>query len=187
MKDALVATRYSRALFELGEKEQKLAEIDQTLHWVATFLADHPQVFLLVSNPTLSEEEKSHLAQSILSDTAPELLRRFFKVLIEKKRFCLLPEIQKIFHKCFEQKQGIQEVEIASVIGFSPVFLEKLRDILRKKLRSEIRLIPKTEPDLLGGFVLRFDGKEVDCSFKNRIEEIQQKFLHSLNEETPHA
>jgi F0F1-type ATP synthase delta subunit len=46
----------------------------------------------------------------------------------------------------------------------------------------EIRLIPSTDPELLGGFVLRFAGKEIDCSYKNRLHEIQQKLL-SIAEE----
>lgn len=187
MSDATAVSRYTKALFQLAEKERCLAEVDQVLGQVAALLQSYPQIFLLISNPTLSEEEKSAVAESVLSADAPELLRRFFKVLIEKRRFALLPAIQILFHGLFEKNQGIQEVEMASAVSFSPGFLEKLQNVLKKKLRSEIRLIPKTESDLLGGFVLRFDGKEIDCSFKNRIDEIQQKLLSSLNEETPDA
>lgn len=193
MSDLIAAHRYTRALFELSDKEQSLFEVDRVLHGIGSLLETHPQVLRLAANPTLSDEEKYRFVQNLLGDNAPELLRRFFKMLIEKKRFALLPQIQAIFHKSYEKKKGVQEVEIASATPFSKGFLEKLTAFLKKKLRSapgsiepearrEIRLIPKTEQDLLGGFILRFDGKEIDCSFKNRIYEIQQKLFSPLEE-----
>ncbi|HNX67913.1 MAG TPA: ATP synthase F1 subunit delta [Candidatus Omnitrophota bacterium] len=182
MRDTTAAGRYTRALFELAEEEQKLPEIEKALTQAEALTKTYPQIPLLVANPTLPDEEKLRLAESLIPAGAPELLNRFFRALIEKKRFGLLPEIREIFHKKFEKKQGLREVEVASAVPFSENFREKLTGFLKKKFRSEIRLIPKTETDLLGGFVLRFDGKEIDCSFKNRIHEIQQKLFNPTEE-----
>ena len=55
----------------------------------------------------------------------------------------------------------------------------KLLTLLNKKLASEIRLSVKTDASLIGGLVLRFDGREIDASFKNRLREIRQKLLVS--------
>ena len=182
MSNDIAAGRYTRALFELAEKEGHLAEIDAGLHALAKILAAQPKVLLLVANPTLTNQEKYALALGALADGKISLLERFLHVLIDKKRFGLLPDIQKIFHDRFEKKQGIQEVEMFSAVPFSSETREKFKTALTKKLRSEIRLIPKTDRSLLGGFILRFDGKEIDCSFKNRLHEIQQK-LFSFAEE----
>ena len=184
MSDLIVAKRYTRALFELAEKSDGLALIEDLLKTLQDLTAAHPQLLRLMFNPTLSDDEKYRLVRSLLPQDAPDLLNRFLKVLIAKRRFGLLPGIQTTFHKMFEKKQGIQEVEVASPFPFSPQFKEKLTAVLKKKLRAEIRLVPKTETDLLGGFVLRFDGREIDCSFKNRIFEIQQKLFGSFEEGT---
>jgi F-type H+-transporting ATPase subunit delta len=186
MSDVIVAGRYTRALFELAEKEGSLVEIDSGLHALVKILEAEPKVLLLIANPTLTESEKCSLALKLLSGNPSELLERFLRVLIDKKRFDLLPGIQKNFHDIFEKKHGVQEVEMLSAVPLSTGFLEKLKTVLTKKLRAsplatgseartEIRLIPKTDRSLLGGFILRFNGKEIDCSFKNRLYEIQQK------------
>jgi F-type H+-transporting ATPase subunit delta len=187
MSDVIAAGRYARALFELSEKEDRLAETDASLHALAAVLKAQPKVLLLVANPTLTENEKYALALKTLPESAG-LLERFFRVLIEKKRFALLPEIQKIFHDAFEKKQGVQEVEMISAVPLSAGFLGKLKTVLTKGLRAsplatgpeartEIRLIPRTDRNILGGFILRFAGREIDCSFKNRLDEIQQKLF----------
>ena len=189
MSNVIAAGRYTRALFELAEKESSLAETDAGLHGLVKILENQPKVLLLIANPTLSNEEKYALAQGALAGGKTLLLERFLRVLIDKKRFALLPEIQKTFHAIFERRQGVQEVVMLSAAPLSPGFLEKLKAVLTRKLRAsplasgpeartEIRLIPKTDRDLLGGFILRFDGKEIDCSFKNRLHEIRQKLLN---------
>ena len=195
MSNDIAAGRYTRALFELAEKEGHLAEIDAGLHALAKILVAQPEVLLLMANPTLTNQEKYALALGALADGKISLLERFLHVLIDKKRFGLLPDIQKIFHDRFEKKQGVQEVEMVSAAPFSSGFLEKLKAVLTKKLRAsplaagpeartEIRLIPRTDRGLLGGFILRFNGKEIDCSFKNRLYEIQQKLFSSAEEGT---
>ena len=181
MSDTIATGRYTRALFELAEKKGCLPETDASLHALTKVLEAQPKILLLMENPTLTESEKCTLALKLLGDNPSGLLERFFRVLIDKKRFGLLPEIQKTFHESFEKKQGVQEVEMVSAIPFSAGILEKFKAALAKKLRLEIRLIPKIDGDILGGFILRFAGKEIDCSFKNRLHEIQQKLF--ANEE----
>lgn len=182
MNDVTAAGRYTRALFELAEKENHLQAMDTALHALARTLTAEPKILNLIENPTLTKDQKYDLAVKTLAGGRAGLLERFLRVLIDTKRFALLPEIQREFHDAFERKQGVQEVEMVSAVSLSAAFLEKLEILLTKKLRSEIRLIPRTDRDLLGGFVLRFAGKEIDCSFKNRLHEIQQKLFSSAQE-----
>ena len=182
MKDAIAAGRYTRALFELAEKENRLPEMDAGLLALAKVLETEPKILRLLENPTLTTDQKYDLALKTLAGGQTRLLERFLRVLIDTKRFTLLPEIQSIFHDRFEKKQGIQEVEMVSAVSLSSAFQEKLKAMLTKKLRSKIRLIPRTDRGLLGGFVLRFAGKEIDCSFKNRLHEIQQKLFSPVQE-----
>jgi F-type H+-transporting ATPase subunit delta len=182
MSDVIAAGRYTRALFELAEKDGSLAEIDAALEALAKRLETQPKILLLMSNPTLTDREKNALALSTLAGKKTGLLERFLRVLIDKKRFALLPEIRNIFHAAFEKKQGVQEVEMFSAVPFSAGVLEKFKAALTKKLRSQIRLIPKTDRGILGGFILRFEGKEIDCSFRNRLHEIQQKLFSPAEE-----
>lgn len=182
MSDTIASGRYTRALFELAEKESSLTEVDAELHALAKILEAQPKVLLLMANPTLTNQEKYALSLRTLAGGKTKLLERFLRVLIDKKRFAILPDIQKIFHDRFEKKKGVQEVELCSAVPFSSEVREKFRGMLVRKLRSEVRLIPKTDRDILGGFILRFAGKEIDCSFKNRLYEIQQKLFSSAEE-----
>lgn len=193
MNDLTVAKRYARALFELAEKEGNLQETDALLHQLVKTLDAQPKVLLLISSPVLSLGEKHALALKLLPTSRQELLERFLCVLVDKKRFSFLPAIQQIFHDRFEKKCGRQEVEMISAVPLSEQFHEKLEAVLTKKLQSllaargtapqaKIRLISRIDKNLLGGFILRFNEKEVDCSFRTRVNEIRQNLFGSPEE-----
>jgi len=191
MSDVIAAGRYTRALFELAEKESCLEEVDAGLHALARILEAQPKILRLMANPTLTDPQKYALVLSALAGGKAKLLERFVRVLIDKKRFAILPEVEKIFHDRYEKKKGVLEVAMLTAVPFSSEAREKFKKVLTQKLRAsskmdgenrpltEVRLLPKTDRSLLGGFILRFNGKEIDCSFRNRLHEIQQKlFIH---------
>ncbi|OQA57527.1 MAG: ATP synthase subunit delta [Candidatus Omnitrophica bacterium ADurb.Bin277] len=179
-----VGIRYARALFGLAEKSGQLAEIDRWLARFADGIKHYPEVSAMIRNPIISERDKVDFIEKLFSEGTPQLLRNFFRILIEKKRFAILGEVYDVFHAMFEQSRGVTEVELLSALPLSGQLQEKLKHVLSKKLalkenraQKEIRLFPKTESSLIGGFVLRFDGKEIDCSFRNRFFEIEQQLL----------
>ena len=50
----------------------------------------------------------------------------------------------------------------------------RLEKVLEKKFRSEIRLTAKTDPDMIGGLILRFGGNEMNASFRSRLDALRQ-------------
>ena len=177
MNMTLVSVRYARALFQLAEQSGELIPTDQWLTHFSEETKHYPKMRSLMQNPIIATGEKTAFLEKLFPASTPVLLKNFLKVLVEKKRFLLFSEIRDTFHAMFEQQQGILEVELLSATPFSGKLQEKLKQVLGLKLRSEIRIIPRTEPSLLGGFLLRFAGKEIDCSFKNRFYEIEQQLL----------
>jgi F-type H+-transporting ATPase subunit delta len=177
MNTTHVSVRYARALFELARQSGELASTDQWLTHFSEETKRYPKMSSLMQNPIIATDEKNAFLEKLFPAGTPALLKNFLKVLVEKRRFLLFPEIRDTFHAMFERQQGILEVELLSATPFSEKLQEKLKQVLGLKLRSEIRIVPRTEPSLLGGFLLRFAGKEIDCSFKNRFYEIEQQLL----------
>lgn len=179
MSEALASSRYAKALFNLAAKEKALLKIDAVLSDLVRATEEHPEIKAILRSPVLKEIEKNGFIQKIIPVDCPALLKDFLRLLIEKKRFPILDGIFLEFHRMFEAEQGLLEIQVLSVVPFSKPVQEKLKKVLEGKLRSEIRLIPRTDASLLGGFLLRFNGKEIDCSFRSRIREIGQMLLQS--------
>ena len=62
----------------------------------------------------------------------------------------------------------------------SPALEEKLRQILASAIDGTILFTSKVDPDLIGGFVLEVDDRQLNASAKSQLEKIRRK-LDELN------
>lgn len=177
MIDQAAVSRYTRALFALSEEQNLLADADKGLESVRSIVEKNPNVTRLLLTPTIPLAEKKEFIEKFFGGSAPKLVVHFIKVLLEKKRLEELFPIQEEFRRLYEAKKGLKEVTAVSAVEISPKNLEKLKSILTKKLRSEIRIKTEVDPDLIGGLVVRFDGKELNSSFRARLEEVRQRLI----------
>ena len=166
--------RYANALFGLAQKSGQMDAVDRELEAAAQLTAQHPEIPHLLRNSTISIAEKEDFIEKILPAGTSKLTVNFIKVLTRKKRFGELTAIQKKFRSLLEKKKGIQEVECISAAPLSADVEQKLKAVLSKKLKAEIRLTSEVDPEILGGFILRFDGREINSSYQSRLEELKQ-------------
>jgi F-type H+-transporting ATPase subunit delta len=179
MKDHRAARRYSRALFELAQERGELDALERDLAEIGGLLERHDAIKRIVLNSTISPSDKEASLERMLSGRVSPLALTFLKVLVKKSRFLEFTTVQEDFHKRYEAKKGLREVTALTAQPLTADAETKLLGMLRKKLSSEIRLLAKTDPDLIGGLVLRFDGQEIDASYKNRLRELRQILLAS--------
>jgi len=179
MKDSRIGLRYAHALLALAEPRGELDRIEKELAEAGTFIGRHPEISRLLRNTTLSREEKEDFLEKVLPPGLSSLVVNFLKVLIKKKRFQDLPTVQEKFHRLYEQKRGLQRVRVETPIPLDESILEKLRRVLEKKVNRRVTLETTVDPEILGGFVLDFDGTQIDGSFRTGLHELKQKLLMS--------
>lgn len=177
MKDRRAIERYAAALFQSAEEKKELEVLDHHLLRTRELVQRHPEISNLLSNSTIALSEKEDFIDKIVPAGISRTLVHFLKVLVKKRRFHELPDIQEEHHRLFEKKKGIREVEAISAVPLSTRLEKKISEILAKKFNSEIRLISKTKPNLIGGFILRFLDRELDASIRGRLEEMRQRLL----------
>lgn len=175
MIDRKAGARYAKALFEFAETRKESEAIDRGLRTVLGLLDKHPEISHLVFHSTISKAEKEDFIEKILGDQVPKTLLSYLKLLIRKKRFDEITLIQKEFHRLYEKKRGVLEVSVISAVPIASAAMQKLSGVLKKTLQAEIRLIPEVDEEMIGGLVLRFEGKEINFSFKSRLAEIRQR------------
>jgi F-type H+-transporting ATPase subunit delta len=177
MADSLAASRYARALLFLAEERGELEQTDRCFAEVRKVVERHPEISHLVLNSTISLEEKEDFIEKVFPVATTKLVLHFVKVLIGKRRFCEIVEMQENFRRLYEIKQGIQEVTVVSAVPLPDTTVQKLKMILKHKLAAEIRLVQQTDPKILGGLILRFNETELNGSFLGRLEKMRQQLL----------
>jgi len=172
--DSTAVDRYARALLGLAEERKILPQVEKDLARVRQFVSQYPEISHLVLNSTISHAEKEDFIGKIIPSDVNPLVLEFIKVLMKKNRFRELGFIQERFHRLYEKHQGIEEVTCITAVPLNAAIQEKLKTVLKRRLKSEILLTTETDPRILGGMILRFSGQEIDGSFRGRLDELRQ-------------
>ena len=88
--DRVLAWRYGRALFEAAAANKEEAKVQAELQAVQP---DIRELLPVLRNPRVSNSEKREKLETALSERASSLVRRFLGLLIDKKRFEILPMV----------------------------------------------------------------------------------------------
>ncbi len=177
MRDYRIASRYARALLALAEESRELDRIEKELADTVGLVHRYPEISNLIMNSTISREEKEDFIGKILPEGFSNLLVNFVKVLIKKRHFQDLFDIQEKFHRLYEEKKGLQRVRVESPVLLSEIVEGKLRAALEKKLGRKVYLETTVNPEILGGLVLDLDGSRIDGSFRTTLLELKQRLL----------
>ena len=154
MNTGAISKRYAKALLELS-RESGRGEQDCSQ---ALALLEHPE-----AKPAKLEED----------------IQKLVELLIRNGRMPYVKFILRSFVDLYRKENGIVEVRL-TMAAESPALEEKLRQILASAIDGTILFTSKVDPDLIGGFVLEVDDRQLNASAKSQLEKIRRK-LDELN------
>ena len=169
--DRVLAWRYARALFlaakALGEEGRVQADI----------LAAHGAILDcldVLRHPRVSTADKKKKLEAALGGKARDLTARFLELLIDKKRFDLLPMVTSDLSKLIAEKHNTAKAQVRAARPLSAqaqaTLKERLQDFAGKKIDLEI----KEDPEIIGGLVVRLGDWVLDLSLRGQLRRMAQ-------------
>jgi len=172
MADRLTIARpYARAAFEEARADRLLGPWSQALHIGAQIVRD-PRVQSLLGNPRVTPPQLAQLVLSIAGTQLGAHGENFVGTLAGNRRLGYLPEIAELFDTLKDAAEGVADVTVTSATALDEAQRRDLSTALRKKLNRSVRLHCQTDPQLIGGAVLRAGDLVIDGSLRTRLERI---------------
>ena len=162
-----LARPYARAAFDCASDAELLDSWAQALARLATAAVEKRIAERLVS--PMSIEDKLNLLTSAADVEADERLSNLLKLLAEKRRLPLLPEISRLFQRLLESRRQAVEVEISVAFDTDAATLDKLGQALEKKLGRSLQVHAQVDETLIGGAVVRVGDAITDGSVRGRL------------------
>lgn len=104
-------------------------------------------------------------------------IERFVELLASRHELELAPNVIDAFEREARKTEGIREVSVSSAEELSHDHKERLEKTFTRTLGAKIEMRWKTEPDLIGGAVIRFDDILLDASLKGRLDRLKQQLI----------
>lgn len=170
---ALQAKRYAQAVFEIAKEKKEMDRWRADLQRTAA-LASLPELAEVMDNPRFSFEDKSRFISQQIQNINP-LILNFLYLLISKGKFGLLPDIAAEYQRLLDRSQGIERAEITTAVAMSDAEMSTLAGHLSSLTGKKIKMTSNIDPEIIGGIVIRIEGKLIDGSTASRLAALKDE------------
>lgn len=174
----VIADRYARALLmSCGGDDTRIDRAKTELELVGDVYDKHDEIRAFLVNPKVPQQLKVQVFSKSLEGKLSENVLSLFKLLIEKRRHALIPEIAIRFGELCDQVRGVEHATITTAIPVDSSLRERLIQQVQKFSSRGVDVEFKVDPEILGGVVIRLGDKVIDGSLGKKFEDIRRAML----------
>jgi len=174
------AGRYSLALYELATEANMLSEIETHSVSIINLITLSEDFKSLIKDPTNNKEDQLNALNKISDQyKLNELLKKFLRFLISKRRFFYVEKILKNFVNTCSIKRSELKAELTSAKNLTEIEINNIKEELTKTFSSKIKLNYKHDASLIGGLIVQVGSTMVDTSIKNKLQQIENRMIEA--------
>ena len=180
MSELTVASRYAKSLIDLAQEQNNLEAINNDMNFFLHTLKANPQLKAVLGNPIISQSKKIQILADIFSGKVDKLSISFFNIMVNKGRGEVLYATAQEFNNQYNIIKHITKATVVSATALSEANKSKLLDEVKAAVGGQVILDAKTDPSLIGGFVLTVGDKQVDTSIANSLKKLKKDFAAGI-------
>ena len=170
---------FAIAIFEIAKDKNTQNIYYQQIQQLDKLNNDNPDLAKILSSVTIPKIERKNIAKDILSqlDFDKNLIYWVWTIIDanQYQNFHLIAnQCTLVHHAIF----NIIKVEITSANELNRNQLAKITNFFSDKLKAEIDLKLKIQPDLIGGLKIQINNKTYNNTFKSKLNELKTALLN---------
>lgn len=175
MKNTVLAKRYAKALFAVGKEEGAFADYAEVLNELARLFSGTAAVADALTNPLYPEDVRLKVMESLVKAMqAPPVMVNFCKLLVEKKRAAILPDIAEVYQEMVDQDRNLVRGTVVSASELAPELNEKIKATMEKITGKQVELTNRIDPAIIGGMVAKVGDLVLDGSIKSQLAGLKE-------------
>jgi len=178
---AAVASRYARALVDvIIERKIDAATAVQQVNDIVAAIHESPELRHVWESPAVTAEQKRAVLDAIVRRCGTvRPIRNFYAVLIDHGRIPMVEQIARQFETELNEAMGFVEADITSSRQLSHDERQALEAQVAQITGKKVRARYATNPELLGGAVLRVGSTIYDGSVRGQLQKLREQLANS--------
>jgi F-type H+-transporting ATPase subunit delta len=174
-----LAEIYAQPLFDLAVEQQQVEAVEEDMNLIMALQRAVPLLGRFLVAPFFLLEQKWELLQKVFSRHLNKLTLRFLQVLLKHNRAFYLGDIAARFCALCDVHAGRCTVDLTVAAPLSQEEQAQVAAQLADALKTQIQLNLKVDPSILGGTIIRYDGRRVDNSVQGRLQRVIHSITHA--------
>ena len=171
MDAGMISSRYARAIYEYAAEKKEETAVYKEIHFLLKNFSEHPILRKIMNDPTVSYEQKIQLLITASGIHINDTLKQVVQMVVENGRANAMENIALTYDKVYREAKGIVSVHLTTVEPANEQIKQALVEIISKGNEEQVEFNAKTDPNIIGGFVLQIGDKRLDASVKNQLNQ----------------
>ncbi len=167
---ASLAGRYATALFALAQEKKAVAAVEASLAKVVIALTESDDLRALTTSPVLSRSAaKSAIAAVAKAMKLDTLTANTLGVLADNRRLAETAAVARAFNSLAANHRGEVNAEVTSAHALTPTQTKAIAAQLKKRMGTDVAIMSKVDPSILGGLTVKIGSQMIDSSIKTHL------------------
>lgn len=168
---------YANALLVLAEASGRTAQIEKDLKAAASFIRNTPEVLKFISDGFVQGKGKEEAFDEILAGRVDPMLTLFMRILLTEDQLGNIESISSIFSELVAAKRSRISGQIVSAAPLPEHLVREIEVQTSRLLSKDVSLHPVTDPELLGGVLVKVGDFVIDGTIDTELENARQAIL----------
>lgn len=177
MLDDSVAERYAEAFFSVAGEHEKVDIWKEQLSNIVTTVSRVPFLDKIMKYPFALKSEKRDIFTKVFSSQVDQQVLNFIYLIIDHDRGAYLKLIYEKYAECIRKSRNRLLAEITSAKELSMQEESRLISAISKREGRTIEASFKVDPSLIGGVIVKIEGKIIDGSLKKSLRDLADSLV----------
>ena len=175
MKQTILARRYAKAIFAVGQDQATYEQYNEVLQGLAELFVSHPEVADAVTNPLYPMDVKEKVMQGIVASMGVDkVVGNFLNLLVQKKRAGLLPEIAEAYQAMVDGAKNICHGNVVSAVEMNDELKAHVQKVLEKLTGKKVKLSTSVDSTIIGGIIAKVGDLVLDGSIRTQLAGLKE-------------
>ncbi len=176
MSDQRIAYRYAKALLELAEEQKVTDAICEDMRLFTSVCEANRDLRLMLRNPVITHDRKLKILKTIFGDKVHSITNSYIDIITRKNRENILEATATEFVHLYNIKKGIGEASVTTTFKLDSAMKGEFEKVVKKIIGKKVLLKEKVDNEIIGGFVLKIEDRQIDESIRSKLKELEYKF-----------
>lgn len=167
---ASLAGRYATALFQLAQESKAIDKVESSFAKIDAALDESADFKSLTTNPLITRDQASDIVAALSKKMKLDpLTTKTLGVLAQNRRLAEISSVSSAFQKFAANERGEIRADVTSARALTAAQQKELQIQLKKRMGSDVALTMNTDPEILGGLIVKIGSQMIDSSIKTRL------------------
>lgn len=180
MNESKLSRRYAKSLIDLATERNEIDAVFNDMQLIHSAIQGSRDLAMFLKNPIINTDKKQNVIAALFSQKVSAITFSFLKIITSKKRESYLDGIVRSFIEMYRDSKGITSAQVFTPVKLDEKLKSEILAYLAAETKRKIEMTETIDPSIIGGFILRWDDKQVDASVSRKLRLLRMDFSENL-------